>query len=63
MKIRSAVRGIQDGAYYLITDADEVLLFDRYGRQKTEKVTHSLLQEKDLIWELRDGHITTKLIV
>ena len=56
-------RGIQEGTYYLITDTNEIFLFDRYGRQKTEKVTHSILQDQDLTWELRNGDVTTKLLV
>lgn len=61
--IRSALRGVESGTYYLITDANEAVLFDRYGRKKTEKITHSLLKDKDLIWELRDGKVTTKLML
>gem|GEM_PF-3113390 len=32
---------MQDGVYYLTNEVNEVLIFDRYGRQKTEVVTHS----------------------
>ncbi|MEI6711450.1 MAG: hypothetical protein WCK88_04570 [bacterium] len=63
IKISSVARGIQEGTYYLITDTNEIFLFDRYGRQKTEKVTHSILQDQDLTWELRNGDVTTKLLV
>jgi hypothetical protein len=38
-------------------------LFDRYGRQKTEEITHSVFGEQDIIWESRDGAITSKLMI
>ncbi len=63
MKVRSVARGMQEGTYYLTTDANDVFFFDRYGRQKTEKVTHSLLRDQDLVWELRDEDVTTKLLI
>lgn len=60
-RILSAFRGIQEGEYYLVTHSNDVLFYDRYGRKKTEKVTHSMVSESDLIWENHDGNITTRL--
>ena len=60
-EIISIVRWTQLGEYYFITDNNDVWRFDRYGRQKTEKITHSSLADKDLVWEQREGIITTKI--
>ncbi len=61
-KIRAVARWMQDGVYYFTTDTNEVEIFDRYGRQKTEKVTHSDFKDQDLIWEIRNGEVTTRLV-
>jgi hypothetical protein len=52
---------MREGEYYFLTDDNEVWVFDRYGRQKIDKITHFSLNGQDLIWEQRDGSITTKL--
>jgi hypothetical protein len=53
---------MEDGIYFLITETDTVFVFDRYGRQKTAEITHSILGERDIVWEYRDGVITSKLM-
>ena len=62
-RIRMAVRGINEGEYYLINEKNEVLLFDRYGRKKTELVTQISFQDKQIIWEQRWDDITSKVII
>ncbi len=61
--IRMAVRGLKDGEYYLINTKNEVVLFDRYGRQKTDLVTQTSLDNQKIIWEQRESGITSKVLI
>ncbi len=47
------IRGIHEGEYYLVNEKNEVFLFDRYGRKKTEAITEVALEDKQIIWEQR----------
>lgn len=51
LMVQSIVRGVQEGTYYLTTAQNEIWLYDRYGREKTQKVLHSTIPNADLIWE------------
>jgi hypothetical protein len=44
-----------------VNAANEVLLYDRYGRKKTEKVSSSTAWEWRIDWENRDGSVVTQL--
>lgn len=63
IRARSVVRWVEEGSYYLITENNEVVIFDRYGRQKTTIIDRSSLGGRDIEWELRDGIITSTLII
>lgn len=63
LKIRSVVRWMQDGVYYLTNEVNEVLIFDRYGRQKTEVVTHSAFWNDDIVWGIWDEGVISKLMI
>lgn len=46
----SVFRGVGVGEYYLVTNWDEVVFFDRYGQKKTEIVTRSTIKNMEIRW-------------
>jgi len=62
-RVRSVVRWIEEGVYYLMTENNEVMVFDRYGRRETVIIDHSSLDGQDIVWEIREGMITSKLVI
>lgn len=58
-----AIRGLNEGEYYLVSEKNEVFLFNRYGRKKTEAITEVSLENKHIIWEQHGDDITSKVVI